>query len=115
MKEDSKIRQELAISIEDLPAEEVKAAIIQWLNKKEGNIADLKQNLFLEKEYDNSATIYGTTDNNLNFVPLTEEEMIAQSVDVLNKYQLDKRSISHQKIEQWAASLGTDNELPCPK
>ena len=29
--------------------------------------------------------------------------MIAQSIDALNEYQLDGRSVSQQKMEQWAA------------
>lgn len=115
MKEDSKIRQELATYVRDLPAEKVKTAVIEWLSMEEGNIADLEQNLSLELERDESAIIYGAIDINLFFIPLTEEEMIAQSIDALDEYQLDGRSVSQQKMEQWAASLGTDDELPCPR
>ncbi len=114
MKEDSQIRQKLATYVRDLPAEKVKTAVIEWLST-EGDIADLKQNLSLELERDESPTIYGAIDTNLDFIPLTEEEMIAQSSDALNEYQLHRRSVSQHQMEQWAAGLGTDDELPCPK
>lgn len=105
MKENSKIRKEIVSYIRDLPAEKVKTVVIEWLNTEEGNIADLKQNLALETEKSESVSMYDATDINLNFIPLTEEEMIAQSLNVLDRYNVDKHGVSQEKMEQLADSL----------
>lgn len=110
VKEETNIRHELAAIVRDLPAEKVKNAVLQWLGTEKSDIADLKQNLSLEPQM-----VYGAIDTNLDFTPLTEEEMIAQSLEVLNEYQESGRGISQQTMENWVASLGTDEELPCPR
>jgi hypothetical protein len=48
VKEETDIRQELATIVRDLPAERVKTAVIEWLGREKGDIADLKQNLSTE-------------------------------------------------------------------
>ncbi|MDJ0746733.1 MAG: hypothetical protein QNJ32_25705 [Xenococcaceae cyanobacterium MO_167.B27] len=115
MKEETNIRHELASILQDLPAEKVKTAVIKWLSTEKGDIADLKQNLSLDNESNESQMIYGSIDTNLDFIPLTSEEMITQSLEALNEYQLHRRGVSQQAMENWAASLGTDDELPCPR
>lgn len=115
MKEETNIRHELAAIVQDLPAEKVKTAVLQWLGTEKGDIADLKQNLSLEPESKESQMVYGAIDTNLDFTPLTEEEMIAQSLEALNEYQQSGRGVSQQTMENWVASLGTDEELPCPR
>ena len=113
MKEETNIRHELAAIVRELPAEKVKTAVLQWLGTGKGDIADLKQNLSLEPE--SSQMVYGAIDTNLDFTPLTEEEMIAQSLEALNEYQQSGRGVSQQTMDNWVASLGTDEELPCPR
>jgi hypothetical protein len=115
VKEETNIRQELATIVQDLPAERVKIAVIEWLSLEKGDIADLKQNLFLKAESNQSQMIYGAIDINGDFTPLSEEEMIAQSSEALNEYKLHGCGVSQQSMSKWAASLGTDGELPCPK
>ncbi len=56
---------------------------------------------------------FGELDEHLNFSPLTEAEMIQQSLDVLANYQQD--GIPHEQVEAWVNSLGTDYRQPCPK
>ena len=115
MKEETKIRQELAVILQDLPAEKVKTAVLNWLGTEKGDLAHLKQNLSLESESNQDQMIYGGIDTNLHFTPLTEEEMIAQSLEALNEYQQSGRGVSQQVMENWVASFGTDDELPCPR
>lgn len=114
MKEETNIRQELATIVRDLPAEKVKTAVIEWLGREKGDIADLKQNL--STEYSNQLPmVRSAIDSNGDFTPKSESEMIAQSLEALNEYQLHGRSVSQQAMSEWADSLGTDDELPCPR
>jgi hypothetical protein len=115
VKEETDIRQELATIVRDLPAERVKTAVIEWLGREKGDIADLKQNLSTETYSSQPQIVYGAINTNGNFTPLSESEMIAQSSDALNEYQLHGRGVSQQAMSEWADSLGTDNELPCPR
>ncbi|MEG4859208.1 hypothetical protein QUB75_16585 [Microcoleus sp. K1-B6] len=46
---------------------------------------------------------------------LIEEQTIAQSLAALQDYQTNKTGIGHDLVKQWADSLGTDRELPCPQ
>lgn len=115
MTEPTNIRQELAARVQDLPAETVKAAVLKWLATEQGDIADLKPHLSLESESNQEQMVYGEIDANLNFTPLTEEEMIAQSLEALNLYQQSGGGSTQSAITNWAASLGTDNSLPCPR
>lgn len=52
---------------------------------------------------------FGELNEHLNFSPLTETEMIQQSLDVLANYQQD--AIPHDQVEAWVKSLGTDTKL----
>jgi hypothetical protein len=115
VKKETNIRQELATILRDLPAEKVKTAVIEWLGTEKGDIADLKQNLSLESETNQSHMVYGAIDVNGDFTHLSEEEMITQSLEALNEYQLHGRSVSQQTMSEWGDSLGTDDELPCPR
>ncbi len=56
---------------------------------------------------------FGELNEHLNFSPLTETEMIQESLDVLANYQQD--AIPHNQVEAWVKSLGTDHEQPCPQ
>lgn len=57
--------------------------------------------------------IYGELDPDLRFLPLTEAEMVQQSLAVLANYQHD--AVDHARVEAWVNSLGTDDEQPCPQ
>lgn len=59
--------------------------------------------------------IYGEFDAALNFQPLTEEQMIHQSLKALEKYRRTGNGIAHTRVQEWVDSLGTDHELPCPQ
>jgi Arc/MetJ-type ribon-helix-helix transcriptional regulator len=64
-----------------------------------------------ESEVENAP--YGELDENLQFSPLSEEEMAQQSVAVLANYPHD--AVPHDQVEIWANSLATSSTTPCWK
>jgi len=58
---------------------------------------------------------WGEIDTANQFQPLSEEQTIALSVLALQDYQTNKTGISGDRVKQWADSLGSDRELPCPQ
>jgi Arc/MetJ-type ribon-helix-helix transcriptional regulator len=56
--------------------------------------------------------VYGELDENLNFVPRTEAEMVQQSLEILARYQGD--AVSQDQVDAWASSLGTDSGSTAP-
>ncbi|MEM9271599.1 MAG: hypothetical protein AAGA80_01365 [Cyanobacteria bacterium P01_F01_bin.143] len=55
--------------------------------------------------------VYGSINNDNNFVPLTEREMVAQSLEALDEFQKTGKSISQKTIESWIENLGTDRQF----
>ncbi len=113
MREETNIRHELAVRIHGLPAEQIKQAVLKWLDTKEGSLWDLEQTLV--QEINQSQIVYGSIDNHNNFVPLNEEEMVAQSLEALDEFQQTGQSISQKTMESWVQNLGTDKQFPCPQ
>ncbi len=113
MREEADIRSELAERIQHLPAEQIKQAVLQWLGTTESKLVDLERTLTQDSHQ--SQLVYGTVDNHNNFVPLTEEEMVAQSLEALAEFQQSGRGIDSKTMESWVDSLGTDKQLPCPQ
>ena len=113
MREETNIRHELAIRIHDLPAEQIKQAVLKWLDIKEGNLWDLEQTLV--QETDQPQMFYGSIDNDNNFVPLNEQEMVAQSLEALDEFRQTGKSISQKTMESWVENLGTDQQFSCPQ
>ncbi len=113
MREETNIRHELAVRIHDLPAEQIKQAVLKWLDTKEGSLWDLEQTL--EQEANQPQMVYGSIDNDNNFVPLNEQEMVAQSLEALDEFQQTGQSISQKTMESWVQNLGTDQQFSCPQ
>jgi len=92
MQENSNIRHEVAAHIKNLPTEEVKIAVLKWLDG-EGELEDLKQQL------EQNQLTYGTVDEHSNFTPLTEEGMISLSLESLENYKQSDHSVSHESMQ----------------
>ena len=79
-----------------------------------GNLSDLErliaENTDLTQDYQ-----WGEINTENQFESLGEAETIARSLEVLQDYRTNKKGISHDRVKQWAESLGTDGELPCPQ
>jgi hypothetical protein len=110
------IKQQILGYLEVLPSEEVKIILLQWLSGSDGNLEDFERLLTnqstqeIEKSFE-----YGDIDAELNFQHLTEVQMIQQSKSVLEDYKSKGSGVAHNLVRKWADSLGTDEELPCPR
>ena len=66
----------------------------------------------LAQEQDNLAADffeYGEIDPELNFQPLTETQMIAESKSALDKYLNTGLGVKHEQVKKWANSLGNQS------
>jgi hypothetical protein len=109
-------RQQLASQVQSLSGDQVKALVLGWLLETEGRVDDFGDLLEAELDAEESETcVYGDRDENLNFQPLSEEGMIAKSLQVLAEYKRTRDGVPHEHVQAWLDSLGTENPLPCPK
>lgn len=110
------INQQILELIEPLPGEQVKHLLLKWLINSSGNLADFEELLgALSNQKTEELLDYGEIDSALNFKPLGEEEMVRQSKLALETYRLKGVCVAHNRVREWAESLGTDAEIPCPK
>ena len=110
-------KQQIVSHIQTLESDQVKSLVLNWLvQSEEGNLEDLER--ILETQYGmihENAIVYGKLNEEPTFQPMTEGEMVAKSLEVLEEYQRNPKSISHHQVRDWLDSLGTDQPLPCPK
>ncbi|MBW4617381.1 MAG: hypothetical protein KME21_30035 [Desmonostoc vinosum HA7617-LM4] len=112
----SNIRQQILEHIETLPPEQVKTLLLTWLTSSSGDLEDFEQLLTnqatqtIEESFE-----YGQIDAALNFQPLTEAQMVQQSQSALEAYRSTGSGVAHDRVREWADSLGTDTERPCPR
>ncbi|MEB3219691.1 MAG: hypothetical protein VKN72_26130 [Nostocales cyanobacterium 94392] len=110
------IQQQILEHLEALPSEEVKTLLLRWLTNSSGNLEDFEQLLAnqptqaIEKSFE-----YGEIDAGLNFQPVSEAEMVQQSKLAFEDYRRKGSGIAHNVVREWADSLGTDEEHPCPR
>jgi hypothetical protein len=106
--------KQLHAQIQAMPSDSVKAIVLSWLNQSNGNLSDFER-LIAEIAEETEGYQWGEIDTANEFQPLSEEETIARSLAALQDYQTNKTGIGHDRVKQWADSLGTDRELPCPQ
>jgi hypothetical protein len=110
-------RQQIASHVQELGGEQVKALVLDWLSVTDASLVDFER--LLETEYmhpsNTEESVYGELDQNLNFHPLTEEQMIQASLDALEEYRNMGGGVSHDRVREWADSLGTGSEISCPR
>lgn len=110
-------RQQMANHVQELGGDQVKALVLDWLSVTDASLLDFER--LLETEYmhptDTEESVYGELDQNLNFHPLTEEQMIDSSLDALEAYRNQGGGVPHDRVREWVDSLGTDSEIPCPQ
>jgi hypothetical protein len=97
--------------LQAMPDDQVKLLMMAWL---QDDLLVLQQ-FTSWVETTQPELKWGQIDSDLNFQPLTDDEMIAQSLATLRLYQTSAQGISQNKMTAWAESLGTDYELPCPQ
>jgi transcriptional regulator with AAA-type ATPase domain len=106
--------QQLHAQIEAMPSDLVKEIVLSWLTNFKGNLGEFER-LIAETAPQSEEYQWGEINTAQEFQLLSEEQMIAESLAALQDYQTLKRGISHQEVKQWADSLGSEGELPCPK
>ncbi|MEH2048996.1 hypothetical protein [Nostoc sp.] len=109
----SNIKQQILEHIETLPSEQVKTLLLTWLTSPSEDLGDFEQLLInqpTEKSFE-----YGEIDAALNFQPLTEAQMVQQSQSALEAYLCTGSGVANNLVREWADSLGTDTERPCPR
>ena len=112
----SNIRKQILERLEPLPGEQVKNLLLQWLINSSGNLEDFQELLKSQSHQKIEELLdYGEIDSGLNFRSLTEEEMIRQSKLALEAYHREGFSVNHDRVREWADSLGTDAERPFPR
>ncbi len=75
MQEDPNIRHELTAMVRDLPAEQIKVAVLKWLGE-DGDLADLEQELELEQK-NFSQLFNGTVKDRTNHTSSTKQSELS--------------------------------------
>jgi hypothetical protein len=109
-------RHQLANHIQALEGDHVKAIVLEWLEGTEGSLDEFEQLLEAGSVgTDADELLYGELDEHRTFQPLTEAEMAMKSLQVLEDYKRTRNGVSHERVQEWLDSFGTDNPLPCPR
>ncbi len=112
----SNIRQQILEHLEALSGEQVKTLLLTWLTNSSGNLEDFEKLLTNQTtQITEESFEYGEIDSALNFQPLAEAEMVQQSKLALEAYRRKGSGVAHNRVREWADSLGTDRERPCPR
>ena len=109
------LRQKILEGLEPLSGEQVKNLLRKWLVNSSGNLEYFEELLINESDQKTEELLdYGEIDSTLNFISLTEEEMVQQSKLALEAYRRQGVSVAHSRVREWADTLETDAEKPCP-
>jgi hypothetical protein len=108
-------REQMAEHVQALNGDQVKELVLGWLLGTEGQVDDftelLEANIEENRLQMEDGGVYGDLDEDLNFHPLTEEEMIAKSLAVLAEYKRTGTGIPHERVQELLDSFGTENAL----
>jgi hypothetical protein len=111
----SNIRQQILEHLEILPPEQVKTLLLTWLTSSSEDLEDFEQLLINQATQTTESFECGEIDTALNFQPLTEAQMVQQSQSALEAYRRTGSGVAHNRVREWADSLGTEQERPCPR
>jgi hypothetical protein len=100
-------KSQLLEHIRSMEGHEVKALVVEWLVETEGGWDDLGRMV--------DGQAYGAIDREGNFQVLSEDQMAAESLRVLEEYRRDREGVSHDRVGEWLDSVGSENPLPCPQ
>lgn len=95
----------------EMPSEQVKSLMLAWL--QDDSLSRQQFSTWVETTQPNLD--WGIITPQLEFRPLSDADMLAQSLVALADYRDNGESISHQDVAAWAESLEADHELPCPQ
>lgn len=110
----SQLNQQLQSQVQAMPSDRVKEIVLSWLADGGNTIGEFER--LVE---DNGAEFadyeWGEIDDDGQFRPMSEDEMVAESLAVWAEYQKNPEGVPHDAVKRWAESLGQDDELPCPQ
>jgi hypothetical protein len=92
------IRLQVASHLQDLPSDQVKELVLQWLLEPDSDLVGLSHRL-------EGAMELGEISVDGDFRARSEDEMIEQSLAALQQYRESDRAVSHESIKQWADRL----------
>ena len=108
----SNIRQQILEHIETLPPEQVKTLLLTWLTSSSGGLEDFEQLVTNQATQTTEESFeYGEINAALNFQPLTEAQMVQQSQSALEVYRSTGSGVAHDRVREWADSLGGSNAI----
>ena len=100
------LRQKILERLEPLPGEQVKYLLQKWLVNSYGNLEYFEELLIDESDKKTEELLdYGEIDSTLNFISLTEEEMVEKSKLALEYYRRGGVSVDHSRVREWVNSL----------
>ncbi|MFN6564065.1 MAG: hypothetical protein RMY28_030325 [Nostoc sp. ChiSLP01] len=112
----SNIKQQILEQLKTLPGEQVKTLVLTWLTGSSTSLEDFERLLTNQLTQTTEESFEsGEIDAALNFQPLTEAQMVQQSQSALKAYRRTGSGVAHERVREWADSLGTDRERPCPR
>jgi hypothetical protein len=103
--------QQLQSQVQAMSSDRVKEIVLSWLASGEDTIGAFER-LLEEGEADFE---WGKINESDQFQPMSEDEMVAESLAAWADYQRNPEGVSHEVVKRWAESLGRDDELPCPQ
>ncbi|MHC5595631.1 MAG: hypothetical protein ACYTXC_06635 [Nostoc sp.] len=111
------IRQQIVAQLDAYSTlEGLKAAVREWINTSDASLDTLKKVLetHLDEDYDlNSEDWQQLQKQDLTFI--SDDATREEDMRRLQRYRETGDGIPHEQVAAWLASIGTDNESPCPR
>jgi hypothetical protein len=98
--------QQLQSQVQAMSGDRLKQVVLSWLASEERTIDEFEQLVENSGDYE-----WGKIDENQQFQPMTEDEMVAESLAAWAEYQKNPEGVPHDLVKRWAESLGQDDEL----
>jgi hypothetical protein len=98
--------------VQTLASHQVKELVLEWLAGTETNLDEFER--LLDTDYPSDLdSDYGELNHEGNFQPLTESQMGAKSLDVLESYQRTRDGIPHEQVQEWLDGIASGNSRSC--
>ncbi len=111
------IRQQIATQLDAYSTlDGLKAAVREWVETSDGSLDALRKVLltYRDDDYDLSSEDWQQLqERDLTFKG--DDAMKEEDMRRLQRYRETGYGISHEQVAAWLASVGTDNELSCPR
>jgi hypothetical protein len=112
----SDIRQQITLQLDaykDLQA--LKSAVSEWINQSDVTLPTLEKVLAAHSPVDIDSTESDWENlHQTGFAFDTTEATREEDLQRLQNYRETGHGIPHEQVSEWLASIGTDNEQPCP-